>query len=194
MEGNKSKHRKERKMKEKKMDNEDVKFEEEGIIDTIEIIELQRKLEEKELECIGNLDKYQRNMAEFDNFRKRTMKEKSEMYDIGVMETVGKILPMIDNFERAIEQISKDINEEETKNYSILKGIKMIYEQFNDTIKGIGVQEIEALNKPFDTSIHNAVMHVEDENYGENEVIEVFQKGYTYGEKVMRHAMVKVAN
>ncbi|HCC06662.1 MAG TPA: nucleotide exchange factor GrpE [Clostridiales bacterium] len=181
-------------MKEKKMDNEDVKFEEEGIIDTIEIIELQRKLEEKELECIGNLDKYQRNMAEFDNFRKRTMKEKSEMYDIGVMETVGKILPMIDNFERAIEQISKDINEEETKNYSILKGIKMIYEQFNDTIKGIGVQEIEALNKPFDTSIHNAVMHVEDENYGENEVIEVFQKGYTYGEKVMRHAMVKVAN
>ena len=138
-------------MKEKKIENEDeeIKFGEEGIIETVEIIELQRKLEEKELECISNLDKYQRNMAEFDNFRKRTIKEKSEMYDIGVMETVGKILPMIDNLDRAMAQISKDISEEEVKEYSILKGIKMIYDQFNDTLKGIGVEEIDALNKQF---------------------------------------------
>ncbi|HBY21391.1 MAG TPA: nucleotide exchange factor GrpE [Clostridiales bacterium] len=155
---------------------------------------VKKKLEEMTNECGNYLDKYQRTMAEFDNFRKRTAKEKVEMYDIGVMETVEKILPMIDNFERALLQISKDISEEEAKEHSILKGINMIYTQFTDTLKHIGVEEIDATGKTFDPNLHNAVMHVEDENHGENEVIEVFQKGYIYGEKVIRHAMVKVGN
>ena len=155
---------------------------------------VKKKLEEMTSECGSYLDKYQRTMAEFDNFRKRTAKEKVEMYDIGVKETVEKILPMVDNFERALSQINKDISEKEAKDHPILKGINMIYTQFTDTLKDIGVEEIDATGKTFDPNLHNAVMHVEDENHGENEVIEVFQKGYIYGEKVIRHAMVKVGN
>lgn len=133
------------------------------------------------------LDRLKRTMAEFDNYRKRTDKEKASMYDMGVCDTVLNILPVIDNFERALAAPCEDS--------SYVKGMEMIYKQMIDLLDSINVKQIEALGQSFDTDIHNAVMHVEDDNYGENEIIEEFQKGYIYkDEKVIRYSMVKVAN
>lgn len=133
------------------------------------------------------LDRLQRNMAEFDNYRKRTEKEKSTMYDLGACDTVLSILPVIDNFERALVAPCED--------QSYVKGMEMIYKQMIDLLGSIGVTQIEAVGKSFDTNVHNAVMHIEDEEYGENEIVEEFQKGYIYkDEKVIRYSMVKVAN
>ena len=131
-------------------------------------------------------DRLKRNMAEFDNFRKRTEKEKSSMYIIGAKDIVEKILPVVDNFERGLAQAPEDD--------AFADGMKMIYKQLISTLNDLGVQPIEAVGKEFNPDFHNAVMHVEDESVGENIVVEELQKGYTYKGFVVRHSMVKVAN
>lgn len=134
-------------------------------------------------------DKLKRQMAEFDNYRKRTEKEKSGMYEIGAKDVIEKILPVIDNFERGLEAVP-----EEQKEDSFVTGMEMIYKQMMTTLEGIGVKPIEAVGQEFNPDLHNAVMHIEDEELGENIVAEEFQKGYTYRDNVVRYSMVKVAN
>ena len=134
-------------------------------------------------------DRLKRNMAEFDNFRKRTEKEKSAMYEIGAKDVISKILPVVDNFERGLAAIP-----EEMKGTPVEDGMEKIYKQLMKTLEDIGVKPIEAVGKEFDPNFHNAVMHVEDEEVGENIVVEEFQKGYTYRDSVVRYSMVKVAN
>ena len=131
-------------------------------------------------------DRLKRNMAEFDNFRKRTEKEKSSMYIIGAKDIIEKILPVVDNFERGLAQAPEDD--------PFAEGMQKIYKQFTTTMEGMGVEPIEAVGKEFNPDFHNAVMHVEDEAVGENIVVEELQKGYTYKGFVVRHSMVKVAN
>lgn len=133
-------------------------------------------------------DRVQRQMAEFDNFRKRTDKEKSEMFDAGARHILEKILPVVDNFERAIAL------RPEGEDNAYADGIEKIYKGLIKTLDDLDVKEIDAKGKEFDPNFHNAVMHVEDESLGENEVAEVLQKGYTFHDVVIRHAMVKVAN
>lgn len=134
-------------------------------------------------------DRVTRQMAEFDNFRKRTEKEKSQMYEIGARDVIEKLLPIVDNFERGLAVIP-----EEEKDNPYLDGMDKIYKQLMTTLEGIGVKPIEAVGQEFSPDFHNAVMHVEDETVGENIVVEEFQKGYTYRDSVVRHSMVKVAN
>ena len=148
------------------------------------------KKKDKKDELIEELtDKYKRTFAEFDNFRKRSEKEKASMYEIGVKDIIEKILPVVDNFERGFKAVS-----EEEKNTPFAEGMDKIYKQLLTTLNDCGVNEIEAEGKEFDPNLHNAVMHIEDEAFGDNEVIEVLQKGYMYKESVVRHSMVKVAN
>ena len=134
-------------------------------------------------------DRLTRQMAEFDNFRKRTEKEKSQMYEIGAKDIIEKILPVVDNFERGLSSMG-----EEEKATPFAEGMEKIYKQLMTTLDGIGVKPIEAVGKEFNPDFHNAVMHVEDEELGENIVAEEFQKGYMYRDSVVRHSMVKVAN
>ena len=131
-------------------------------------------------------DRLKRSMAEFDNYRKRTEKEKSSMYIIGAKDIVEKMLPIVDKFERGLAQAPEDD--------PFAEGMKMIYKQMMTAFDEMGVKAIEAVGKEFDPNLHNAVMHVEDESVGENVVVEEFQKGYTYKDFVVRHSMVKVAN
>ena len=126
---------------------------------------------------------------EFDNFRKRTEKEKSQMYEIGAKDIIEKILPVVDNFERGLSSVS-----EEDKATPFAEGMEKIYKQLMTTLEGIGVKPIEAVGQEFNPDFHNAVMHVEDEELGENIIAEEFQKGYMYRDSVVRHSMVKVAN
>ncbi|MGJ7014482.1 molecular chaperone GrpE [Ohessyouella blattaphilus] len=149
-----------------------------------------RAKKDKKDEKIEELtDRLTRQMAEFDNFRKRTDKEKSQMYEIGAKDVVEKILPVIDNFERGLEAVPT-----EDKDNSFMQGMEMIYKQLLTSLEELGVKPIEAVGNPFNPDFHNAVMHVDDENFGENEVTEEFQKGYMYRDSVVRHSMVKVAN
>lgn len=134
-------------------------------------------------------DRLLRQMAEFDNFRRRTEKEKTMMFETGAGSIIEKILPVVDNFERAMATVT-----EEQKEDPFVSGIDKIYKQLLTTLEQLSVTPIEALGKEFDPQLHNAVMHVEDEAYGENEVIEEYQKGYKYRDSVVRHSMVKVAN
>ena len=134
-------------------------------------------------------DRLTRQMAEFDNFRKRTEKEKSQMYEVGAKDIIEKILPVVDNFERGLDAVK-----EEEKEDPFVQGMEKVYKHLVTTLEGIEVKPIEAVGQPFDPNFHNAVMHVEDENFGENIVAEEFQKGYTYRDSVVRHSMVKVAN
>jgi molecular chaperone GrpE len=134
-------------------------------------------------------DRLTRQMAEFDNFRKRTDKEKSQMYEIGAKDVIEKILPVVDNFERGLAAVK-----EEEKGNPFEEGMEKIYKQLMTTLEALEVRPIEAVGKEFDPDFHNAVMHVEDEELGENIITEEFQKGYTYRDSVVRHSMVKVAN
>ncbi len=132
-------------------------------------------------------DTYLRMLAEYDNYRKRTQKEKDGMFLDGITKTVQTVLPVIDNLERALMA--------ETSDADFKNGVDMIKKQFITALETLGVKEIDCLNKPFDPNFHNAIMHIDDESFGENEVIEIFQKGYIYKEEtVIRHAIVKVAN
>ena len=134
-------------------------------------------------------DRLTRQMAEFDNFRKRTEKEKSQMYEIGAKDIIEKILPVVDNFERGLDAVK-----EEDKEDPFIQGMEKVYKQLMTVLGELGVKPIEAVGKEFDPNLHNAVMHVEDENFGENIIAEEFQKGYMYRDSVVRHSMVKVAN
>ena len=131
-------------------------------------------------------DKYLRLCAEYDNFRKRSQKEKDSLYADLKAETLKKFLPVYDNLVRALDQSTED--------EAYRRGVEMIMTQFNTTMEKLGVTEIESLGQKFDPAFHNAVMHVEDAEKGENEIVEVFQKGFLMGDKVIRFAMVKVAN
>ncbi|MBP3340039.1 MAG: nucleotide exchange factor GrpE [Lachnospiraceae bacterium] len=153
--------------------------------DDVEVIDKDPK--DKLIEELN--DKYMRTFAEFDNFRKRTEKEKAAMFELGARSIIEKILPVIDNFERGFSTV-----EEEDKEDAFVKGMDMVYKQMLSTLEEAGVKAIDAVGQQFDPNLHNAVMHVDDENFGENEVAEEFQKGYTYRESVVRHSMVKVAN
>lgn len=134
-------------------------------------------------------DKLLRQMAEFDNFRKRTEKEKSAMYEIGAKDIIEKLLPVVDNFERGFLSVA-----EEEKGDAFVTGMEMVYKQMMTMLEGVGVKPIEAVGQEFNPDLHNAVMHVEDDTVGDNMVVEEFQKGYTYRDSVVRYSMVKVAN
>ena len=134
-------------------------------------------------------DRVKRQMAEFENFRKRMEKEKSSMYEMGARDIIERILPVIDNFERGLAVIPEDKKED-----PIAEGMEKIYKQIQKVFEEAGVKPIEAAGKEFDPNFHNAVMHVEDESLGENIVAEELQKGYMYRDSVVRHSMVKVAN
>lgn len=134
-------------------------------------------------------DRVRRQMAEFDNFRKRTEKEKTQMFETGAKSIVEKILPVVDNFERGLAAVT-----EEEKGTPFVEGMEKIYKQMMTVLEEAGVKPIEAVGQEFDPNLHNAVMHVEDEEFGENIIAEEFQKGYMYRESVVRHSMVKVAN
>lgn len=133
-------------------------------------------------------DRLKRQMAEFDNFRKRTEKEKSAMYEVGARDIIEKILPVLDNFERALAAVPEDAKD------SFSEGVEMIYKQFVKTLEDAGVEAIEAVGQQFDPNLHNAVLHIDDEKFGENEISMEMQKGYKYRGTVVRHSMVQVAN
>ena len=132
-------------------------------------------------------DQVKRQMAEFDNYRKRTEKEKASMYIIGAKDIVEKILPVVDNFERGLATAAGSED-------PFVQGMEKIYKQLLTTLDEVGLKPIEAVGKEFNPDFHNAVMHVEDEEAGENIIVEEFQKGYLYKDFVVRHSMVKVAN
>lgn len=149
-----------------------------------------KKKKDKKDEKIEELtDMVKRQMAEFDNFRKRTEKEKASMYQVGAKEIVEKILPVVDNFERGLAMIPE--NEKENP---VGTGMTQIYKQLMTAFDEMGVKTIEAVGQEFNPDFHNAVMHIEDEEAGENVIVEEFQKGYMYKDSVIRHSMVKVAN
>lgn len=166
-----------------------------------EEIEINENAESKKDEYIAKLnddlveqkkkaDEYfehlKRNMADFDNFKKRITKEKDIMHDVVTSDVLVAILPVIDNFESAIVTECSDT--------SFKNGMEMIYTQLKEAVKKLGIEEIKSLGETFDPNLHEAVMHIEDSNYSDKEVIEVFRKGYKVGDKVIRHSMVKVAN
>lgn len=147
------------------------------------------KKDPKDLQIEELTDRVRRTMAEFDNFRKRTEKEKSAMYEIGAKDIVDKMLPVVDNFERGLTSIP-----EEAKGSAFAEGMEMIYKQLLKALEDAGVKPIEAVGQPFDPNFHNAVMHIEDESLGENIVAMELQRGYMYRDSVVRHSMVQVAN
>ena len=147
-----------------------------------ELVEKSKKSEEY-------LNMLQRTAAEFDNFKKRTAREKEALYSEAVSDVAASILPVVDNMERAMQACSRE------EDFKVLKeGIELVYRQFREAIKSVGIEEIKCLNENFDPQLHNAVMHMEDEAFEKNTVVEEFQKGYIYKDKVIRHSMVKVAN
>ena len=148
---------------------------------------IQNQPESKNDELAELKDKLLRQMAEFDNYRKRTIKEKDAAFSNGVCDAIAAILPAVDNLERAYTAALDS-------DKAVAEGISMVLKQFDSIFDSLGISEIEALNQKFDHNLHNAVMHVEDEQYGEDEVIEVFQKGYKMDDRVIRHSTVKVAN
>jgi len=147
---------------------------------------LRAELESAQNDLAAEKDKNLRLRAEYDNFRKRSARERDNIYADVKADTLKKLLPIFDNLERALRQ--------ETADEAYKKGVEMTMVQFNQTLEKLGITEIPALGEKFDPNVHNAVMHVEDESLGENEVVEVFQKGFKLNDKVIRFAMVKVAN
>lgn len=150
---------------------------------------VQKATEALEEKVKATEDKYARLFAEFDNFRKRSEKEKTQRYDFGVKDIVEKILPVIDNFERGLAAVPEDKSED-----SFVVGMNMTYKLLLKALEDAGVKPIEAVGQTFNPEYHNAVMHVDDPEVGENIIVEEFQKGYTYKDHVVRYSMVKVAN
>lgn len=156
-------------------------------ISSVEVQELLDKISAKEKESEEYLDLARRTKAEFENFRKRTQKEKESLYDDGFSDAVKNVLPILDNLERAVS-----FNTSEKSSFS--EGVEMVLKMFKDSLSKMGIEEIEAVGKKFDPDFHNAVMHIEDEALEENVIVEVLQKGYKFKNKVIRYSMVKVAN
>ena len=151
--------------------------------------EKKEKKDKKDEQIAELTDRLMRQMAEFDNFRKRTEREKAQMFEIGAKDIIEKILPVVDNFERGFAGLS-----EEELATPFAQGMDKVYKQMVSTLEAAGVKPIEAVGKEFDPNLHNAVMHEDNEEFGENIVSEEFIKGYTYRDSVVRHSMVKVAN
>nr|MBP3598929.1 nucleotide exchange factor GrpE [Eubacterium sp.] len=149
----------------------------------------QKKKDKKDEQIEELNDRLLRNMAEFENFRNRSEKEKTAMFEVGAKSVVEKILPVVDNFERGFVAVP-----EEEKDNAFVKGMEAIYKQFTTVLEEIGVVPIEAVGKEFDPNLHNAVMHDEDDSMEANTISEEFQKGYMYKDSVVRHSMVKVVN
>ena len=172
-------------MEEKDLNKEEMAENEETAseAETDEAAEANKRAYDAEKKYSEINDKYLRVMAEYDNFRKRTAKERDGIYADAYADAVKQMLPIIDNIERSVTFVT----DEETK-----KGLDMIIAQMTETLSKMGVTVIET--KTFDPNVHNAVMHIDDENYGEGEIIDVFQKGYKYKDKIIRYAMVRVAN
>ena len=158
----------------------------EEVKETEEVEEVKETIEKEKYDEL--YDKHLRLMAEYDNFKKRTQKEKEELFDYAAAGTIEKLLPVIDNLERALDSIK----EEEKNTFS--EGVEMVYKQILEIFEKLHVCKIEAVGKEFDPNLHNAVMHVEDENVDTNIIVEEFMKGYKHKEKVIRYSMVKVAN
>lgn len=154
-----------------------------------QITELKEKLSKAQKEADDYLDKLRRNAAEFDNYRKRTEKEKENERVNGVLSVLNIVLPMVDNLERGLASIPENEKESGTA-----KGLQMVYQQVAEGLKNMGVTEIPSQGEQFDPNKHNAVMHIEDEKVDENTIVEVFQKGYEFKGRVVRYSMVKVAN
>ena len=169
---------------EEKAEKQPKKKKEKGITFTREQVE-QMELAVKQLDCVK--DQFTRLSAEYDNYRKRTTKEKDNIYQDAKADTIKAFLAVYDNLERAAAAEGGEDSPHK-------KGLEMIFAQFKDILAKQGVTEIAAKGQPFDPEMHNAVMHIDDENYGENEVAQVFQAGFTMGDKVIRHAIVQVAN
>lgn len=169
----------------KKKSNEDI-TENEETVNTSEN-DLSKLLEDKENELLAKNEQYQRLLAEYDNYKKRTVREKEALYSDSVKDTVSALLPIIDNLERALGAF-------EDKDNEYYKGVDMILKQTEEAFKKLGVEEIKSVGETFNPELHNAVMHIEDDAVTENTVVEEFQKGYLYKDKVIRYSMVKVAN
>ena len=150
-----------------------------------ELAELQKKLEEQQAALAAAEDKYLRLAAEYDNFRRRSAKERENLFADAYADALAVFLPVVDNLERAAQFADGE---------SVAKGVAMTLKGINDTLERLGITEIEAQGLPFDPEVHNAVLHVEDETLGESVVAEVLQKGYRKGDRVLRYSMVKVAN
>lgn len=167
-------------MDENKNKNEELNEETEVLEETAEEEAVPEKNEADELK-----DKLMRTMAEFDNYKKRTQKEKDSLYQFAVGETVGKFIPVLDT-------LKLSLNHDGDENFK--KGVELTVKQFEETLTKLGVTEISGVGEIFDPNLHNAVMHIEDDNYKENEIVEVLQTGYKFKDTVIRYAMVKVAN
>ena len=154
-----------------------------------ETVDINNKKDQKDAVIEDLQDRLKRQMAEFDNYRNRTEKEKSAMFEMGASDVVKKLLPIVDNFERGF----KSVTEEELQT-PFAKGMDMVYKQTIKMLEDLQVKPIEAVGSEFNPEFHNAVMHVEDDSQGENIIVEEFEKGYTYRDVVIRHSMVKVAN
>lgn len=163
--------------------------EKETFKDKLSARKLKKELEKSEEKVAELTDKYQRLMAEFENARKRTAKETTRMYDMGAKDMLEKLLPVIDNFERGMATLT-----EEEKELPFIQGIDKIYKQFLSVLEACHVEPMNAEGKEFNPDFHNAVMHIEDENLGDNVVAEELLKGYMYKDMVLRFSMVKVAN
>lgn len=179
-------------MSKKEINNEETETaaagaQEEQAAEEKETVDFEKLLEEKEAELLTKAEQYQRLLAEYDNFKKRTIREKEGIYTDGVRDTVSELLPIIDNLNRALDAF-------EDKESEHCKGVEMVLKQTQEAFKRLGVSEIKSVGEQFDPELHNAVMHIEDDAVTENTVVEEFQKGYIYKDKVIRHSMVKVAN
>ena len=169
--------------------NEDSAVQAEDASDAEEQADSKKTADPKDAVIADLQDRVKRQIAEFDNFRKRTDKEKSAMFEMGASDVIKKLLPVVDNFERGFKSITDD--EKETP---FAKGMDMVYKQMIKMLEDLEVKPIEAVGLEFNPDLHNAVMHVEDESAGEGIIVEEFEKGYTYRDTVIRHSMVKVAN
>lgn len=152
-----------------------------------EVTTLKKQIEELEAQASANKEAHMRTLAEYDNYRKRTTREKENTYTDAKALCLGELLPVLDNFERALGITDSDFE-------SYKKGVEMIYTSFFETLKKLGVEAFGEEGEPFDPNFHNGVMHVDDEALGENVIAQVFSKGYKIGDRVLRPAMVKVAN
>lgn len=170
-------------------EDETVEGDNEGVKEKKSFFKKKEKKDKKDEKIDELTDRLMRNMAEFDNFRKRSEREKAQMFEIGAKDIVEKILPIVDNFERGLAAANP-----EEKDSAFVQGIELIYKQLLTSLESAGVKVIESVGKEFNPNFHNAVMHAEDAELGENIVAEEFQKGYMYRDTVVRHSMVKVVN
>lgn len=167
---------------------EDVQTEQEKCCNQ-DLEDLKAQLDEKTKKCDEYFSLAQRMAAEFENYKRRTAREKEALYVDATSDVVAAFLPVIDNLERAVQAAAK-----EGDGQSLKEGIELVLKQINDVLKNLGVEEIKSVGEKFDPQLHNAVMHVDDDTQSENSIVEEFRKGYMIKDRVIRHSMVKVAN